>query len=254
MKKIIFVGLVLLVGFQGLAQGTNSTAAAMRVLFAGNSYVQSGNLPQVVAALASDKGVAIETGMSVAGGATLEDHLKGMRKLNTMEHIQTGGYHVVVLQDQSLRPVTDPEGTIRDVGSLCEPIRAAGAEPILFLTWARERVPQMQQKLTEAYQKAAQIHGARVVPVGAAWEMARRLRPTLALYSEDGSHPSSLGTYLSACVFFAALTEGSAMGLTHHPVTTDQHGEPITLMWIHPEDATFCQLVADEIVGAVTFE
>ena len=34
------------------------------------------------------------------------------------------------------------------------------------------------------------------------------------LYSADGSHPSTSGSYLSACVLFAALTGDSPVGLT----------------------------------------
>lgn len=64
----------------------------------------------------------------------------------------------------------------------------------------------MQDLLLSAYRKAATDDGAVLVPVGEAWRSARASYPSIVLFQSDGSHPSVAGTYLSACVFYVALT------------------------------------------------
>ena len=214
------------------------------VLFVGNSYTYYHELPLVVSAMAQADSNDLVCNMSVAGGATLEDHLKGERKLNTLKMIRSAKYDAVVLQDQSLRPIRNPERTVRDVGLLCESIRKAKATPYLFLTWARKGQPEKQRILTQTYMRAARKHGARVVPVGMAWQLALKERPDIPLHDEDGSHPSQLGTYLSACVFFAALTRQSPVGLPNELRARDASGRTVVQLRVSREDATFCQHVA----------
>ena len=39
-----------------------------------------------------------------------------------------------------------------------------------------------------------------------AWAEALRRKPALDLWTDDGQHPGRKGSYLAACVFYAALT------------------------------------------------
>jgi hypothetical protein len=225
-----------------------------KALFAGNSYTYVHELPRVVSAMAKASGHDLTCSMSVAGGVTLEDHLNGKRQLNTIKMIETGKHHAVILQDQSLRPIKHPELTLRDVGLLCEVIRKSGATPYLFLTWAREKSPQTQELLTQTYTQAAREHDARVVPVGIAWQHALKQKPGIALYSKDGSHPSPLGTYLSACVFYTALTGENPNGLPNEIQTTNAEGKTVVLFRISKQNATFCQRVAGQVMKTFTLE
>jgi hypothetical protein len=43
------------------------------------------------------------------------------------------------------------------------------------------------------------------VPVGYAWWTVRKQNPDIDLWQADGSHPNKNGTYLAACVFYAAI-------------------------------------------------
>ena len=47
----------------------------------------------------------------------------------------------------------------------------------------------------------------------AAWRAAWRRDQLLGLYGADGFHPSPIGTYLAALVFFERLTGRSVLGL-----------------------------------------
>lgn len=230
------------------AQEQAAQRVPLRVLFVGNSYTYVNNLPQVVAALAKDKSISLIARNTAAGGATLKDHLNGKKKLQTVKLIDEGDYVAVVLQDQSQRPMHFAENTIKDIGVFCERIRQSGATPYLFVTWARESAPQTQAALTKTYEQAARIHNAKLVPVGPAWELARKLNPAIRLYQKDGSHPSELGTYLAACVFFAVLTGESPQGLVNNPKAVNGNGNSVVLMRIEKADAEFCQRVAEEAV------
>lgn len=235
-------------------QTPNSHATFIKALFVGNSYTAAHDLPFVVSAMAKAKGIDLACSVSVAGGVTLEHHLNGERQLRTVKMIEAGKHKAVILQDQSMRPIKHPELTIRDIGLLCEPIRKSGATPFLFLTWAREKTPQTQALLTQIYVQAAREHDAQVVPVGIAWQHALQQKPDISLYSEDGSHPSQLGTYLAACVFFAALTGESPKGLANEIQTRNASGKTATLLRINQQNARLCQQVAEQTIKMFTPE
>src|SRR5262249_40586851 len=78
-----------------------------RILFLGNSYTYVNELPQVVKQLGAAQGHTIEVEDLSGGGATLADHWNAdwERKIFAGSH-----WDVLVLQDQSARPLTDPKG------------------------------------------------------------------------------------------------------------------------------------------------
>jgi hypothetical protein len=64
-----------------------------------------------------------------------------------------------------------------------------------------------------------------VAPVGYTWYLVRQDHPEIEMWQSDGSHPTSAGTYLAACVFYAAVFRQSPAGLGFHGgVTDDQAG------------------------------
>jgi hypothetical protein len=67
----------------------------------------------------------------------------------------------------------------------------------------------MQKALTENYTKAAKKISADIVPVGLGFERVHLKNKELfkSLYAKDGSHPSHLGAYLAACMFYAKLLD-----------------------------------------------
>lgn len=53
---------------------------------------------------------------------------------------------------------------------------------------------------------------AVLVPVGPAWQRARRENAAAELYDRDGSHPTAVGSCLMACVLLAALVPQYGVG------------------------------------------
>jgi uncharacterized protein DUF4886 len=91
-------------------------------------------------------------------------------------------------------------------------VRAHGARPVFFMSWAYADRPEMTAQLAEAYTIAGNENNALVIPAGLAFARAINKQPELNLYVPDRRHPTLAGTYLAACTSFAALTGRSPVG------------------------------------------
>jgi hypothetical protein len=187
-------------------------------LFVGNSYTYVNNLPGMFAQLAQSGGRQVFVDSVAPGGWTLAQHAASGQTLNK---IADGRWNFVVLQEQSIVPAVEPSRT-RDmypaVRLLNDKIQNAGARTVLYMTWGRrdglaqfgfQNYSDMQEQLIQGYSGIAEELGALLAPVGEAW----RREPTPDLWQGDGSHPSLKGTYLAACVFYAAIFQQSPEGL-----------------------------------------
>jgi hypothetical protein len=114
-------------------------------------------------------------------------------------------------------------------------VRAKGARPVFFMSWAYADKPEMTAPLAEAYTIAGNANNALVIPAGLAFAKAISKQPELNLYAPDKRHPSLAGTYLATCVVFAALTGRSPVGSSY-------------LAGIDAPTATFLQNVAWDTV------
>jgi hypothetical protein len=73
--------------------------------------------------------------------------------------------------------------------------------------------PETQALLADAYANVARELDAILAPVGLAWQRVQRLIPGLDLYHPDGRHANPIGSYLTACVFYAMVFNASPQGL-----------------------------------------
>lgn len=189
------------------------TQAFPKVLFIGNSYTYFNDLPRMVQGLAQVAGKSLETAAVTSGGKSLEWHLYSNPA--TLDAIDKSGWDFVVLQDYSLQTIVDP-GKMRGAAtSLAARIRAVSATPVLYMTWARQHIPEMQDTITDIYMRIAREIDARVAPVGEAWRKVRAASPGLVLHTEDRSHPNIVGSYLAACVFYATFFDETPVGLSN---------------------------------------
>ena len=242
--------LALLLFFQGLTNGQGPDPAPLKVLFIGNSYTAANNLPAMLEGLADAAGGRkIHTDRHLVGGCTLERHVHEKRAI---DKIRSEMWDVVVLQEQSLRPVLDRQSMHKYARLLDAEIRRKGAKTVFYLTWARQHIPDMQEGaapatspefaramyhvsgsakasdfeswckqhkaglqggLNGAYLDIAKELGAKVAPVGIAWKTALGADPKLVLHRPDKSHPNPTGTYLAACVFCTTLLDENPVGL-----------------------------------------
>lgn len=84
-------------------------------------------------------------------------------------------------------------------------VRAQGAVPVLFMSWAYEDHPEMTAQLAEAYTREGNANNALVIPAGLAFSRVKKARPELKLHVADKRHPNLVGTYLAAATAYAAL-------------------------------------------------
>jgi lysophospholipase L1-like esterase len=176
----------------------------VRILFIGNSYTSRNHLPQLVTRLAAaaDSPTRVETGMIVAGGASLRRHWNAGVALKTLAG---SPWNYVVLQEQSTLPLKNAARYHDNVRLFDAEIARHGARTVLYLTWSREQSPDTQASINRAVEDIAAEIDALVVPVGPAWHAAMAEDRDLRLYTDDGSHPTEAGSYLAACVFHVSL-------------------------------------------------
>jgi hypothetical protein len=123
-------------------------------------------------------------------------------------------FDAVMMMDCSQCPIHPQLGRIfhEYAKKHSDTIRASGARPVLFMSWAYKDRPEMTAQLAEQYTLAGKANGAQVVPAGLAFAKSIARRPELDLYVADKRHPSLAGTYLAACTVYAALLGRSPVG------------------------------------------
>ncbi len=197
---------------------------AERVLFIGNSHTFYNDLPGMVKRMAweNDETPALAVDEVTKGGASLGDHLPN-RELEAV--VRGGEYDVVVIQANSLEPVTDPEGYVERFGVMADWSEEGGALPLLYELWPRQEGSEVYQqpwmpgtqeetarRIREASVEAVRGTTARVAPVGGVWERSRRQAMPIELYQSDGNHPTVEGTYLAALVIYGTIDEAALSG------------------------------------------
>jgi len=204
MKKLsrfaaALLSLVLLPSCSSTAGGSEREVS---ILYVGNSFVYTGNVPRQVRVLAELYGVDCTYKSVSKGGGSLSDTMGVAMK--AMDQKQ---YSYVIIQDYGTRPGSD--GFFADVKALCDKAHAAGAIPVLYSpAWVNiDAVPdrQGQKGYTDAYREAASLNGALLVNAGDAWVYAYDAIEGIDLYKPNDYHANDAGAYLTACVFVGTL-------------------------------------------------
>ena len=238
-RFIFCTALVLACGCTSSSKQTPAPQPPRRVLFIGNSYTfYSGGIPNALNKLSKGK---LDCTPCVSGGKSLAWHYNQGEALKVL---RSDRWDDVVLQDFSLQTLEKRDLFFLFVRRFDEQIKSMGARTILYQTWPRKTRPDTGPTIYAAYEDAAAETGAKLAPVGRAFEAARKKRPDLELYLQDSSHPTPAGSYLAACVFYAAIVDSSPIGLESFVV--DEKGKPV--ITLKPEDAKFLQRIANETV------
>ena len=159
-RLIACVSLMVVAGCRSSAGSTCGTGACTRVLFLGNSFTYVNNLPSTFAKLAESGGHPVQWVMVANGGETLAQHAASS---DSRDKIASQGWTYVVLQEQSETPATAigrDDYTYPAASALAGRAEAAGAVPLLFMTWAHKgglpasglpTYEAMQQQIDSAY-------------------------------------------------------------------------------------------------------
>ena len=225
----------------------SSHAEPLRVLFVGNSYTAYFNLPGQVQAMCDHAGIDAQIEMTTAGGKSWQWHFEQGKAPG---RIAEGDWDVVVLQEYSRGALDKPEAFDTYGEKMIELVQSIGAKPVLYLTWARQHLPEDQDTITGKYAALAQRTGAGVAPVGAAWQDWFAEHPDSELHRKDRSHPNRQGTYLAACVMFATITGQSPVGQVHRIRGRDVVEKTDILADLPADEAALLQQRAWDTVSA----
>ncbi len=226
----------------------------IRVLFIGNSYTYVNDLPWLTQELAESakETRTLETEMVVVGGASLKSH---WRHGEALKLLKAKRWDYVVLQEQSTLPITNPKEMYKYASLFDAEIKRVNSQTVFYLTWARQNQPETQQILTNSYMRIARELKAKVAPVGIAWQKIQEANLKLNLYSSDKSHPSPIGSYVAACVFYSTFYDGSPVGLSRRiyssQFSTPQEGTRIELENLSETDAEIIQKLVEYIVRKI---
>jgi len=212
------------------------------VLFIGNSYLYTQDVPGIVQAMADSAGGDKLAVMTVAfPDYALIDHWnEGTARSQIAKH----AFEWVVLQ-QGPSSVELNRDTLRLATKLFadEMANTGNARPALFSAWPNASRRQDFTRAIESYTLAAADVNGILLPVASGWLAAWDRVSTLQLY-EDGLHPSKEGAYLAALVIYAQLLGKSPVGL---PATVRTHGG-LTIA-ISPNTAATLQDAAAAVIN-----
>lgn len=194
-----------------------STGKDKKILFLGNSYTAQSS--KFIKEVFNRDGGTYELRFGTPGGKDLTFHLTDS---TSQKALKSARWDFVVIQDQSQKPGLGgkyTQGFHTSAKGLAGAIRKQGAKPCLFMTWGRREGDKrntkvypdfttMHGKISGAYEKAGRENDSLVAPVGHAFSMIHSQDKALfrKLYKKDGSHPSTHGGYLAACVLWGSLT------------------------------------------------
>jgi len=204
------------------AFATNDTT---RVLFIGNSFVYTYDVPGLFKSLADAAGEHVTYAQHTPGGMTVGDIAQGnqahMNNPVVFNLIRQGHWDYVVLQDNQGRfvynyglfpsssKVIEGHEKIRDSVHYYNPC----AHMLWFSGWAfKAGYPpygnngdEMIDRIHANYLFLNDTLPEIVLPIGAAWKRAEVQIPSIDLYGPDGAHQSLAGSYIAASVIYSTI-------------------------------------------------
>lgn len=219
-----------------------SKKAGLRVLFVGNSFTFYNSIPKRVHELSSADNSARKI-FAVQYTAPSWRLSKAAQDTGLERLLRQVPWDVVVLQEHGYELARSQQHRRQTTDRYATAIaaRAGGARIVFFMPWDSkdgrdgETYTELQERIADNTEELADRLGAKVAPVGVAWEAAVERRPGIDLWYRDGRHPGKRGAYLGACVFYAVLTG------------RDPTGNAFT-GGLDPEEARFLQHVARDVV------
>lgn len=195
----------------------------LRILFIGNSYTFYNDMPYMLEKLAeaAHPPLYVQTEMVAEGGESLRGHWeRGIAQ----ETIRNEEWDVVFLQGVSSlgysysvegdRIFGYPDMFYEFARRFQEVIAEAGSETFFFSTWLYEGAqPKFIDSIDYAYMAIASELEAGIAPVGKVWREVLKSNPNAGLYNPDRSHPSSIGSYLTATVIYTELFDRNPLAL-----------------------------------------
>ena len=186
----------------------------MNVLFIGNSYTYYNDMPSIFEELAGSNGKDVSVYSVTKGGRKLLQYGEPDSTTTELDELLAQKtFDICFIQEQSVLPAKDFEAFLSGLDCVVGKLKSKEDRLILYATWGRKSgsstlaennwtTESMNQKLSEAYQKAAGLYGAQVSPAGDCFLCIAQHDPEINLYQDDLSHPSYQGSCLAALTHY----------------------------------------------------
>lgn len=182
-----------------------------RVLFVGNSFTEFNNLANnIFKPMCKQAGYNILVNTVTRGSYILENFADSADPYGSKidDFLNTNKYDIVILQEQSHRPISDFDSFMRGAQGLAAKAKENGAAVYLYETWGYKAgngglaayggtTKSMAQQLSKAYKKVAEEIDATVIHAGLAMlDVYENNKEDVELYHPDMHHPSLEGSIL----------------------------------------------------------
>lgn len=227
------------------SQGSCQSNKPKEVLFIGNSLTYYHEMPAMLQEMLHQQGSLTTIHQSTEPGVSLSYHVKSE---TTIKKLNSQAWDYVVLQEMPAR-ILIPE-VVRyqfnpSVIKLDSIIRKKGGQTILYESYPISKYPahycyhssmissQLKEKdycsvellnstqelkiIKKSFREINKIIKGNLALVGTSFELCKKKFPELMLFeSAEDTHPSLLGSYLIACVFYKVLTGEKAVGINYN--------------------------------------
>lgn len=205
------------------------------VLFIGNSLTYYHDMPLTLQAMLNEKDIKVNIYQSSFPGVSLSDHLI---KPETLAKLNSQNWDYVVLQEATVRVLIDEVREYNfgpSILRLDSLIKLKKGQTILYQAYPisiypkkycypsfliKPEIPEVEycsdsirnsaeefELIQTSFNEASKTIQGKVAPIGQYFEFCKKKYPELSLFeSKEDTHPSVLGSYLIACVFYKTLT------------------------------------------------
>lgn len=195
--------------FNGANFSKNSSQK--KILFIGNSLTGGNNLPGLFRTLAAKNSKSLYVEAHIEFGRTLRDHLGNADLQSSIKKL---AWDVVVFQEYSIIPLLNENAFLQSVVDLKSLLISKNTTILLFQNWpVKDAYDGAMAELNSVYARVASETGARVVPIGRAFDYLKQTT-TLPFYTDD-KHPTPLATYLTALMFLDAVFGINPVGVEY---------------------------------------
>lgn len=214
------------------------------VLFIGNSLTYYHDMPAMLQEMLREQLAAFNIHQRTEPGVSLYNHLISE---NTIKKLNSQSWDIVVLQEGTVRTLIPEvmEYQLRPtVIKLDSIIKTKGGRTILYESYPISKYPKkycypsilisnaLEERdycsvellnsdqefkiIQNSFKELNSSIEGNIALVGTSFELCKKKFPELMLFeSKEDTHPSKLGSYLIACVFFRTLTGKKASGINY---------------------------------------
>ena len=197
---------------KGLAIPDNSYVDHYNILLMGNSHVYVNDLGGLIVRLIQVGRQGVSAAAKVASNSLFLD--ERLQDANSLSTLSSEAWTHVILQGQKYSTSGAFDYPIDASLYWVSAVKHYKATPLLFPEHPRAGNSEEGARVHALHSAIAKQEPSCVAPVGLAFDKMTELAPEIKLHQADGNHTSINGTFLTALVFYQAITGLNADSLT----------------------------------------